>query len=262
MSQGILTYAFDTNTIKYGKIANICALLVRRHLGEKISIVKDRKTEIDTTLFDHVIEVDSVDSGNVEWRNKERHNYFEMTPYDKTLVIDSDYLLFNNRLGLFFNTKYDLVLSYNARQPDLTQMYTNERRLNSFTLDMCWATCFYFNKNDYTKAFFDLTEMVRDNYSHYAPLYGVNSSQYRNDYVFSIAHHLFSNQGPRVGLTNPFPITTAYREYEILNVFEDGLLLYNPTKEIKLDRTTNESIHVLNKHTLLENYDKFERLFF
>lgn len=261
MSEGVLTYAFNTTSIDYGKIANICARMVKHHLGKKISVVKDTATEVDIDLFDQVINIDNSEVTSNGWRNKERHNYFDITPYQKTLVLDSDYLIFNDRLNLIFDSDYELMLSYDARQPDLSVMYQNEQRLSSFSLDMCWATCFYFVKNEYTKDFLVMTEMVRDNYSHFAPIYGIHTSQYRNDYVFSIAHHLFSKQGPRVGLKNPFPITTAYREYKLLDVYNDGLLLHNPTKEIKLDRVYKESIHILNKKTLLDNYDKFERIF-
>lgn len=269
MSKGVLLYAFDTPFNQYGKIASINAALIQRFLNLPVSVVTDHNTVLDFPLFDKVIQLEPsalpisvaiIDNGS--WRVSERTGYFEHTPYEETLVLDCDYLQFNNRLLNLFGTSESLYLSYDAIQPNGLPMEDNELRISEFSLDLCWATCFYFRKDEKARAFFDYVEYVRHNYQYFTHQYELTQRGYRNDYVFSIASHLASDLTARsIYGKNPYEIVTGYKCIEIADIQETGLILHDSHNDDIYDQR-NQSVHLLNKHTITERYDEFIRKFY
>lgn len=267
--RGVLLYSMNTPYVDYGIIANTAALLIERFLGLPVSVVTDERYSVDVGLFDEVIVVDSkkdpgmqLNNPNTTWRNKERHNYFALSPYDETLVLDSDYLQFNPTLLKLFGTGRDLYLSYKARRTNGEAVNTTEKRIADYGLDQNWATCFYFRKTAFSERFFTLVEYVRMNYAFYAQRFDFDTEQYRNDFAFSVAEHLFTDGYKGVLARNPFPITTAYPSSRIEAVKEDGLVLIGSAEPNGLHFHQNESVHLLNKETIINAYPRFKELFF
>lgn len=269
MSKGVLLYAFDNKNYRYGKIASINAGLIQRHLGLPVSVVTDKYTEIDRVLFDHVIyperkplpmSLNIIDNG--AWNVVDRSDYFNVTPYEETLVLDVDYLQFNNNLSKLFGTGESVYLSYYSSQPDGGPVADSERRISPFSIDMCWATCLYFRKDERAKVFFDYLDYVRENYLYFSYQYNLVKRGYRNDFAFSIADHLYSGLSPKNTIgRNPFKIITAYTDVEIAKVHGDGLIVYNRDTE-QLHDLRGQSVHLLNKRTIEERYDEFVREFY
>lgn len=261
MSKGILIFSFDSKTVKYGTIANTCALLVREFLNKPISVVTDTYDGIDTNLFDNVILTSTTSTSEDRWRNTDRDNYYELSPYDETIVIDSDYLVFNDRLNILFNNQSDILLSNRAQKNNFIDVDYNEQRLAPSSLDMIWATCFYFRKSSLSKEFFRLCKYIKENYLLYYSLYKVKDKVFRNDYVFSIARHILSDSGVDVFSYNPFTLYTAYPDVEIYKVTKSGLILYDKRSESKINKLTNISLHILNKKTIIDHYEDFRTIF-
>lgn len=260
MNRGFLLYSFDSETVCYAKIANICARLIRYFIGEKVSVVTDNKDGLDPSLFDNIILIPK-NVSDVRWRNSERNNYFNLTPYEETIVIDSDYLLFNNLLSNLFDNKESLILSKRALKDDFSEVDNKEKRLSPIGLDMIWATCFYFRKDTTSELFFDIVDYVKKHFEFFFSLYRCGGRIYRNDFVFSIATHLLSDSGQSIINYSPYPIYTAYPDTTIYEVKPKGLILNNKWSDSKLENMENLSIHVLNKKTILENHDAFQTLF-
>lgn len=267
-TRGVLLYAMNTKQVDYGKIANIAALLIDRHLGLPVSVVTDNPISVDIGLFDQIIHYNPrqdkalrFDDPNTDWRNKERDGYYDHSPYDATLVIDSDYLLFSSELLKLFDTDQDLYLSFNALRTNGGLVNDTELRISPYGLDQVWATCFYFRKTPITKAFFNLVSYVREHFDYYAHQYDFDAEKYRNDFTFSVAHHLFTSGTPGVVGKNPFPILTAYPSTRIQKVQEDGLVLIGPAEVNKIHFHQRTSVHMLNKETILDAYPRFKELF-
>lgn len=255
-TRGYLTYAFDTAAIAYGRIAELCAMHVKKFTGENISVVVDEETVIDESLFDKVIRIPSADRKSPTWRNRERHGYLDHTPYDLTVVIDSDYFLLNDNLNNLFRPEIPFTLSRDAIQINEDPVLDAERRLNNVGIDMIWGTCFYFNKHDpWTKLFFEFLEYVRENYEYFAHLYRFYPQLYRNDFVFSVAYHHYNAQKQHKADLNPFPLYTAYRHIDIASVTKDGYSFFDPKGLPRFIDFRGLSVHVLNKHTILKHYD-------
>lgn len=259
MSSGVLIYSFDSESVPYSKIANLCALFVRAYLELPISVVTDKKEGLDASLFDNIILKEKRVS-DIRWRNTEREDYFELTPYDETLVIDSDYFLFNRHLRNLFDTHFDFILSKKALKSSLNAVGTEEARLNPVGIDMLWATCFYFKKNEVAKEFFELVNYIKENYLLYYNLYKIKTKTYRNDYVFSIAYHIHRESTQEKPFYNPYPLYTAFRETEIVKCYSSGLVLFDKEASV-VENMKGLSLHVLNKQTILEHYDDIRRLF-
>ena len=120
MTQGVLLFAHNSPDIDYGLMAIIAGGLAKKNLGVPVSLVTDLGTlqwlEESGSLrkaqevFDKIIEVprpytknvrnlhDGFESKVIPCVNTNRFSVWELSPYDKTLLIDSDYLIFSNKL--------------------------------------------------------------------------------------------------------------------------------------------------------------------
>lgn len=258
----------NTKNTDYGKIANIGAMLIQRHLGLPVSVITDKRSTVDVGLFDQVIvhkpklnQLDLLESRGSSWRNKERHAYLALTPYEQTLVLDSDYLLFNDRLLQLFDTVEPLYLTYDAVKTNRAPVEPSERHISAFSLPLVWGTCFYFRKSEAATLFFDLVEYVRANYGYFTQLYELSTQMYRNDFTFAIAAHLYSGYRAGVIARNPFPIVTAYPSTIIARVTETGLVLRGHGENNGIAFHEGTSVHMLNKQTILDHYERFKHYF-
>ena len=260
MTKGILLYAFDNSQTEYGKIADLCAILVKRFMNKPSTVVIDKNTTVDRSLFDTIIEIETTDWIDNPWRNAQRHGYYTHSPYDQTIVMDTDYLVFNDRLNCLFDYVDDIVLSNNAITPDGYPVNPDEQRLTDTGIDMTWATLFYFRKGRVSEAFFKLTDYVRVHYSYFAELFGVDPKRFRNDFVFSIARHIWTQHESLMVSENPFVLYTAYRNVTIHEADPRGLILTNPRDNGLVDMR-GLNVHMLNKPTILDHYDRIRLQF-
>ena len=91
MNKGALLYAFDSK-VKYTKLAIKCAKRIKKYLKLPVSIVTD--TKVDSDIFDNTIIVPKPITNNRHerrtWYNADRSSAFDYSPYDKTLLVDTD----------------------------------------------------------------------------------------------------------------------------------------------------------------------------
>ena len=114
MSNGVLCFANNNGKVDYLKQAIFLARRVKKHLGVPISLATANKRDFDymysdqRDLFDKIIEIDHQEYNTkryydgtyhhetLEFRNAGRIDSYELSPYDKTLVLDTDYVICNN----------------------------------------------------------------------------------------------------------------------------------------------------------------------
>jgi len=121
MSQGVLYFAFNNDRVDYVSQAVWNAPRVRRHLDVGVSLVTDKASKPkDTSMFDTVFVTDSVSGGtrkydhmnadsSAEWKNIGRCRAYDISPYEQTLVLDTDYIVNSNQLKTLFNTDQDFL---------------------------------------------------------------------------------------------------------------------------------------------------------
>lgn len=234
MTTGALIFAFNNTDIDYVEMAAWTAQRVKQHLNIPVAVVTDSDQASQYTQFDKVItapvEWDNThrffeDLGkSVPWKNANRVDAFHLTPWDRTLVLDADYVVNSNVLKPYLNCQQDFVCYRWAA--DATSDQASPWDLNYFgthRFPMWWATVMIFNKVPQVKMIFESMTMIRNNWHHYRALYGIQSSQYRNDYALSIAlgietgHTLLVNeiQGSMLSIAPNVALTQQQDEFLI-----------------------------------------------
>ena len=274
MTQGILIFAFNSEGVDYIKMAILSAKRAKKFLNRPVSLVTDSRQYLmenfpnDVSVFDKII--DSVDNttqtkrfynGTTEftkhvWKNSNRVNSYTATPYDETLVIDSDFII---------NSSF---LSYVWEQPNDFLIYTKHNDLAGWrdtrefdfvseqSIPFYWATVFFFKKSKQNDSFFSLIKHIKENWVYFVKLYQLNSTKFRNDIAFSIAIHMmngFTQGNFATSIANKLTYTLD-RDFLVKQKEQSMTFLVqakNSTDEYTLVKTTNLDVHVMNKNSLL-----------
>jgi hypothetical protein len=277
MTQGILIYAHNSRSVDYALMSVISGGLAKKYLNKSVSLVTDKFTadwmkesKIYNTadkIFEHIIIVDKPQTNNsrrlhdgtdnivVPFINSNRSSAWDLTPYDRTLLIDSDYLIFSNRLSEYWNVDSDLMIGESIKDIyDNNRAGYHDRYISDVGIKLYWATTVMFTKNTKTKIFFELIKHIRDYYQYYADTYRFDSKQFRNDIAFSIAKHILN--GFEQNNNEDLPSVLTLLDKDILYSVDKKLtVLVSP----KLDSNfcaaavNGIDIHVMNKQSIIRN---------
>jgi hypothetical protein len=285
MKQGILIYAHNNRTVNYALMAIIAGGLAKKHLGQPASLVTDQATvdwmiesnihDRACTVFENIFVVPRPETNNsrglydgtersvVQFTNTNRYSAYDITPYQRTLLIDADFLVFSNRLTEFWNIDTDIMIGESINDIyDNQRLGYHDRYVSDVGIKLYWATTVMFTKNDNSKIFFDLVRHILDNYQYYADTYRFDSKQYRNDIAFSIAKHILD--GFEQSLIGCLPPVLTMLDRDILQSVNGNKLtvLVSP----KLDSNycaaalRGIDIHVMNKQSIIRNSDQLLEL--
>jgi hypothetical protein len=180
MTTGALIFARNNEQIDYEAMARWSARNIERHLGIPTHIVTD--DTIPATNFRNFTDV-----GAVTWHNLNRMDAYRLTPWDRTLVLDADYVVASDQLKSLLEADQDFLAHRWAY--DVTGC-NNFEGLNWFgnnRMPMWWATVMMFRRSRHAELIFDSMQMIRDNWTHYRNLYKNTNATYRNDHALSIA---------------------------------------------------------------------------
>jgi hypothetical protein len=275
MTRGVLIFAQNNSEIDYAKISLYAARRVEEHLNVPVSLITDSKdwllkSQPDAkNVFDRIISINSqtsqtkkffdgtLSSKVLTWKNLNRSDCYDLSPYDETLVIDSDYIISSNNLSKIWGNQQDFLIYKDSF--DLAQWRDDRsfRYLNQLSIPFYWATAFYFKKNLENRSFFDIVKHIKNNYSYYRALYNIDSSAFRNDFAFSIAIHLMGES-----FAGPLPGKLHYSldRDVLIDINNTSLKLLvekkNYAGEYIATKTTNLDVHVMNKHSLTRCIDK------
>ena len=287
MDEGILIYAHNNELIDYAMMAYCCALLAKHHLRRPVCLVTDHETWTDfktrcnrIDVFDHVEVLKEFNPRkssrrnygsrtNVYYHNKTRDTAYQITPFDKTLVLDSDYLILDDRLKYIWDMEQPMMA--NRRTVDISKpLHFDKQKLSDISIPLYWATIFYFEKPlNEVENFFMIWKKVSKNFNFYSHVYNYRSAMYRNDFAFSVAETTAAgydyNLGCREPFCNPLPvpyILTSCDTDEIVDIDRSGVLLkarWNRISEIPCKITS--SFHCTNKISLQNHLPKIVELY-
>jgi len=191
-SKGVVVFAFNTK-VDYVAIADQTSKLIRHNLKLPITLITDHDAAPEFE-YDHVIRIDPqgatyrTENANVQWRNFGRYLAYELSPYDETILLDTDYLVLDDSLLKLFDTDWDYKLMHHNTDengPSLEMM-------GPASLPFIWATVVLFRKSVRAQALFDMVGKIQRNYHYYRLLYNIRDGNYRNDYAFAIANIVLS----------------------------------------------------------------------
>jgi hypothetical protein len=256
-------------------LACLNQVLIRRHLDLPVAVITDSATadHTDFSSFDQVIIDDSPGSNSrrfeltgqsikTSWLNGSRPQAYDLSPFDQTLLIDADYMIFSDRLNLLFDT--DLEFGVFARSHDITgqNVFRDCARVAAYSLPMSWATVIYFTRNTFAQSVFDMMRRVQDHYDYYSLLYRFPMRPYRNDYALSVALNTLSGYGHSSRYHIPWSCATLTTQAEIIDYDASRGLKYRYTRRDGnrsypcVARVNHTDLHVMDKRSILNFYDE------
>lgn len=275
MSKGVLLFANNNSNIDYIKQAVFCAKKIKEHLNLDVALCTDNpayliskypfyKKYIDTVIEHTIKEAHqtrkfhdgTMSHRSLVWNNFTRSNAWDITPFEETIVMDTDVIVGNDLLKYCFESNEDFLMDKDVFDinPDRPEPYAYER-ISDRSIYMYWATIFYFKKNKTTKFYFDLVNHVKENWHFYRLIYQIPDKVYRNDFAFSIAVHILNGFQTR-NWPNPLPGNIYFtNDKDVLHDFKDNKCTFLLDKRKWLGHYTLGSIkdctvHVMNKFSL------------
>jgi hypothetical protein len=263
MTQGILLFAHNTEEINYGVMATWVAERATRYLGKPVSLVTDEYTiqslqgvSIDPKkYFDHIIlnefttfQSRKLSGETIVFKNLDRCDAYDLTPYDETLILDIDISIMSDRLNTVWGNADDILIS-NKSLDILDRHHEEFDFLKDHGIEFHWATEFYFKKSLVAEEFFKKCKHIKDNYSWYSILYGVSSDPVRNDHIWSIAIHELNIEFNRI----PRVLRYSLDQDEIVELTTDRALIAAKVNEnkVRLSNIKDQDLHIMNKFELV-----------
>jgi hypothetical protein len=243
MTRGVLLFAFNIENVNYYEMAVSCAKRVNHFLNLPVTIVTNEQSlpESPTYVFDNVViapEDKTNKKGKNLWLNKGRYRAYDLTPYDETILLDTDYLVNSNRLNNLFDLYDDFMC---AKEVSFLMSDRDEQEIiSTYSFPTMWATVMIFRKTNRVKQIFECLEMVQKNYQHYASLYHFQSGMYRNDYAITIALRIVNGN------------TFDHKDYIPWNLIHLG-------KEVTAYRVNDDKFNT--KYLLINNEEKQKYIF-
>jgi hypothetical protein len=190
MTKGVILFAFNSPKFNYYDMAVATAKRANHFLNLPVTIITDTNSVPSKTdyIFDKTIII-SPDTSNRRdkgvWINKGRYQAFELSPYDETLLLDTDYLLNSSTLLKTFELPTDFCCHDNTHF--LMAHKEPQEMVSNYSFKTLWATVVKFNKTKRAENIFQSIKMIQNNYEHYANLHSFIVSPYRNDYAITLA---------------------------------------------------------------------------
>jgi hypothetical protein len=269
MSKGVLLFARDTETRSYTNMAAYCAKRVKQYLKLPVALVTDIDAVVDETIYDHVIRVSpETQSQNrkmseltqVErWRNFNRYQAYNLSPYTETILMDTDYIVNSTRLLHLFDMNQPFMC--HKRRIYLGKEKFSEIESFGRDNDMYWATVVYFKRSREAESIFNMMQMIQENYDHYSKIYRFSTGTFRNDFAISIAINAVYGHIMTPEVEIPWPLMNVEFTTDVKKLNQDSYEL-NFERVIDQDKkkfkitTYRQDLHILNKDalfTIIEN---------
>lgn len=253
---GAVLLADNTDKFDYIRLAEIAAEKIKQQLNIPVAIIST--STIESNIFDRCIVTEPqklqnkrlVANTKVSWLNLNRTKVYDLSPWDRTLLIDADLFVNTDTLTNHLAANFNFAIARNMYNPTTGDEFV--QKLGKTQIDQTWATLIIFNKSSLAKHIFEFAEYVLENYEYYHKLYNFNFFPLRNDYAFSIATHLLGGYGQtKFDIANyklaNCDFTTTIEQINHNNV----LVSYMKNNKKYIQRIFND-VHIQDKTSLFE----------
>lgn len=268
MKRGAILFAFNSPKYDYYKMAEYTAKRINHFLGIPVALITDESSLPDNPAykFDDIILVEP-DRNNIRdwgiWINKGRYQAYELSPYDETLLLDTDYMVNSDKLLKAFDTSIDFCCHDNTSF--LMHPGVSQEILSAYSFKTCWATAIAFRKTQRAHHIFECLEMVQKNYDHYANIHSFIGGVFRNDYALTLALRIAN--GHLVPKSDIIP-------WDLVHIGKNTSVYANSTHEFNTEYTVmfdnwqrgkirkeyitikDMDFHVMNKDNFMELIDE------
>jgi len=278
-------FAYNNEQLDYTQLAIMSAYAVKKHMpsmpvllvtnAASLSQCEQRYgTDIMKAAWDDIILTDPEYESNVrlhhdgahysfnaQFTNTNKHDIYNLSPFDETILIDTDYFCGTDNLSKLFGCQHhNVIMHRDAMNLRCEEPYTTERWLHYAGIRMWWSTVVYWRKSEEAQHFFNTWANVKQNWDYYRFLYKFPGSLYRTDYAASIAAHLLDGwtDGGFVGNIS-LPMRYQDQRDDIIKVQGPNTwtMLSNLPEEWKniVVEISKEDIHMMNKKSLIRHYE-------
>ena len=259
-SKGVVFFAHNTADVDYVRIADISARLVEQHLNLPITLITDTESN-PTYNYDHVVRVeyrgnnfrnDHISKETKQWKNHGRYTAYEHSPYDNTLLIDTDYLVLDNSLLKLMELDYD----YRIMEHSNSSAETMPTRMGIVGLPYLWATVVMFRKCPRSEMFFNLIGRIQRNWAYYRNLFMVDGTSYRNDYAFAMSNTIINGYSLTTKNIIPWKMFTVVQEVVRMDTnLKDKIIVRLKDLAITIPK---HNVHIMDKDFLTsDNFEEF-----
>ena len=182
MTKGIVVLAQNNETDDYVEQACLLAMSLQIHNDIRISLITDDNVPQEyVSLFDKIIPIPFGDNAeDSEWKVENRWKIYHASPYDETIVMDTDMLVLQN-IDVWWNflSNYEMyftskVLNYRGETAN-TNYYRKTFVENN--LPNLFSGFHYFKKCEFAKEFYHWLELVVNNWETFYEQHLDNSSR-------------------------------------------------------------------------------------
>jgi hypothetical protein len=229
MTRGIVIFAYNSDQLDYLGLAAWSAQNIHRHLDLPVCVITDCDHIPDRYQFDQVIQAARSGTGSryfadldatVPWYNGNRVDAYALSPWDQTLVLDADYVVASDQLKCLFDTDQDFLAHQQAYDVTGKDNFDELNCFGRYHNPMSWATVMLFRRSQQAELIFDTMQMIRHNWDHYRNLFGIDQSNYRNDFALSIA--LSTVNGHVLDQPSiPWSLATVTHEHQLSQIEQD-----------------------------------------
>ena len=190
------------------------------------------------------------------FKNYSRSTAYHLSPYDKTILMDTDYILSNSILNNCFDMDSDLMMY--KESVDIAQV-RDEREFEYISdkgIDFYWATVVYFEKNEKNDIYFNLIDHIEENWNYYQSIYDINADLFRNDFAFSIAIHIMNGFQSNNEIVDKLPGKHYYTtDRDVAWKINNDYLMFLVQKknfegQYTAISTSGLNVHIMNKFSL------------
>ena len=264
MSRGALLFAFNSPKFIYYDMAVATAKRINHFLGLPVTLVTDAASlpEAQVYTFDHVIIADADTTNKRDqsiWINKGRYRAYALSPYEETLLLDTDYMVNSSALLKTFDI-YDDFCCHDTTS-FLMHPGVPQEVLSVYSFKTLWATVVTFRKTKRAEQIFGCLEMVQKNYDHYANIHNFVGGIFRNDYALTLALRIANGHSDNKQDIIPWNLvhvgknTSVYRNSDYpLNT--EYTVMYDSWKNSKIRKEyitlKDTDFHCMNKPNYME----------
>ena len=178
MSQGYLVMAQGADYLEMA-IALAKSIANTQSTVSNVAVITDQKIP-KAHPFDKVIKLKKDYSGNNEWKIHNRAQFYKLTPYDETVILDAD-MLFLNDVSHWWNFMANYEFLYTSKvktyRGDLVTSNPYRKTFVENKLPNVYSAFTYFKKCDKAESIFDLVTSMMQNWDEWIGRYAPEKKQ-------------------------------------------------------------------------------------
>jgi len=178
MSKGYIVIAQNNDTVDYLEQAYALALNLKltQSTVSSLTVCVDKKTKAliqpkHKRAFDKIVDIPWTDNAeNAEWKINNKWKYYYMTPYDETVILDTD-MIFPIDVSHWWEhlSSKDVWACTNVKTYRNELVYDNYHRLDLKRNKMpnVYTAFFYFKKSDTATELFKMIQIIFENWERF-----------------------------------------------------------------------------------------------